>query len=177
MHKKNSKKNKYMIYLAKTDREEYSIHTFLANAKNLKSYLILVIVSEADQKFMVAQLHRSNIDGVNWLLATAEQFKALLEKYQNSLVNLIVMELTMTGSKSDVFCPHNWTMLSIDHEPKTAPFDDAIAKTMNDIVDQALFNLDNETKSHQKRVIQTLFDLMTSGMFHMQPDPKKVMGN
>jgi hypothetical protein len=166
-----------MICFADTDRENYSIHTFLGKKEHWKNYLILVLIRKEDQILMAKQIHRAHLDGVDWLLTSKEEFTSLLEQYKDhSLFDLVVMELTMTGDKSDAYTIHNWQMLAIDHEPKTDPFDDAFAKVMNDMLDQMLFNYNEESKTHQKRIDRLCLDLMASGMFQMLADPSKVIG-
>jgi len=170
-----------MIYLANTDREEYSIHTFLNKPKNWKSYLILVIASTEDQMLIGKQITRSKLDCVNWLLATVDEIKALMKKHidrKKMFGELFVMELIMTGNKKDSFIPyHNWEMLSIEHEPKTDPFDEAFTTTINRLLDQALYNYDEESRIIKSKLNKLFWDLITSGRFHLQPDPKKKLGN
>lgn len=167
-----------MIYFSHTDNERYSIHTFLNGKQYWQNYLILVVITIEDQMLMAKQLYRSHLDGINWLLTSKEALIVLMERYKDhALLDLFVMELTMTGNKSDTFTIHNWEMLAIDHEPKTDPFDDVLAKVMNGMLDQMLFNYHNESKTHQKRIDRLCWDLIASGMFQMQSDPRKVMGN
>jgi hypothetical protein len=171
-----------MIYLANTDKEEHSIHTFLNEPKNWKSYLILVIASTEDQMLMGKQITHSKLGScVNWLLATVDEFKALMKKHidkKKMFGELFVMELTMTGNKNDSFIPwHNWEMLSITHKPKTDPFDEVFAEIMNKLLDQALYNYNEESRIIKSKLNKLFLDLIASGMFHMQPDPKKAFGD
>ncbi len=165
-----------MIYVAETNQERNNIHVFLDDKKNLKGYLILVVVNKEDQMLVGKQITRSKLNDVDWLLVTPTELKVLFDMYKETLDSLFVMEITMTGEKNDVFFAHNWGMLSIEHNPKTDPFDEMFAQTMNLLLDQTIYNFSKENRSHQKRIIQLLFELMMSGMFQMQPDPKRAIG-
>ena len=167
-----------MIYFTNIDNERYSIHNFLTEKNCWQNYLILVIINPDEQMLMAKQIHRSHLDDVNWLLTSKEAFLALQEQYKDHpFLKLFVMELTMTGNKSDVVFAHNWNMLSIDHTPKTDSFDEAICKVMNDCLDQILYNFDEETKTYQKKVRLLLVDLISSGVFQMRISPTKILGN
>ena len=171
-----------MVYLAKTDQKEHNILTFLRKKKNWESYLVLVIANTEDQPLIGRQIERSKLSSyTNWLVATVDEFKALMDRYQDrkkQFANLFLMELTMTGNKEDSFlCYHNWELLTIDHEPRTAPFDEVFSKAVNYIVDQALYNYNDESKITKQKLDQLFWDLMATGMFHMQPDPQKAMGD
>ena len=171
-----------MIYLAKTENKPNDIRTFLRKKKSWERYLVLVIANTEDQMFIGKQIKRSNLgDYVNWLLATPDELKELMKIYkkrQKEFGEFFLMELTMTGNKGDIFLSaHNWQMLSIEHTPKTDPFDEVFAKVINDMVDQALYNYNNESKIIRAKLDQLFWDLMATGMFQMQPDPKKAMGN
>jgi len=88
------------------------------------------------------------------------------------------MELTMTGNKKDIFLEaHNWEMLTINHEPRTDSFDELFAQVINALVDQVLYNYNEESKIRQKKINRLLFGLMASGMFQMISDPSKDIGN
>jgi len=165
-----------MIYFATTEHERYHIDAFLSDKKNLATYLILVIVATDEQMLIGKQITRSKLDNANWLLATFDEFKALIEKHGEPFTNLFVMELTMTDKGEVFFFAHNWGLLAIDHEPKTEPFDGVFAKVINSMVDQVIYNFDNESVSYRKRAAQLLHDLILSGMFQMVADPKKMIG-
>lgn len=171
-----------MIYLTKTKegKEQHNITTFFANEKKWKTYLILVIVLPGDEMLVANQIHRQHLDEVNWLIITVEDYKKIFVPgfREKEFLNLLVMELTMTGDKKDVFLgAHNWEMLNIEHEPRTDPFDEVFAKVINRMIDQSLYNYGWETLPFQKKLNQLFYDFMTSGMFHMQSDPEKAMGN
>ncbi len=171
-----------MIYLAKTENKPNDIRTFLRKKKSWERYLVLVIASTEDQMLIGKQITRSKLgEYVNWLLATPDELRELMKIYkkrQKEFGELFLMELTMTGNKGDIFLSaHNWQMLGIDHPTRTDPFDEIFAEVVNDIVDQALYNYNKESKIIRAKLDQLFCDLMATGMFQMQPDPKKVMGN
>ena len=170
-----------MIYLSKTEegKEDYNITAFFGDEKKWKSYLILVMSKPGEEMLIAKQIHRQHLDEANWFITTVEDFvKIFVPGFRKKeFLNLIVMELTMTGNKDDVImAAHNWDMLVIDHEPKTYPFDEALTNAVNEMVDQVMFNYVNETIPFQKKVDKLLYDLMATGMFKMQADPEKQMG-
>lgn len=174
-----TKKQNAMIYFTNIDNERYSIHKFFSEKRCWQSYLILVIINQDEQMLMAKQIHRSHLDDeVNWLLTSKEGFLEVQDQYKEyPFQELFVMEITMTGNKSDVIFAHNWNMLSIEHTTKNDPFDDAMSKVINDCLDQLLYNFANETKTHQKKLQLLLVDFMASGVFQMLPSPTKILGN
>ena len=165
-----------MVYLVGTENESSCIHTFMNKKGNPKTYLILVIANKGDQILLAKQIRRSNLHEANWLIASFDEFKALMNKYQEVILELIVMELTTTD-KGETFFGHNWELLNIEHEPKTDPFDEVMATVVNALLDQLIYNYPKEKVAFQKRANQLLVDFMESGMFKMISDPTQAMGN
>ncbi|HCB52099.1 TPA: hypothetical protein DEP21_06090 [Patescibacteria group bacterium] len=164
-----------MIYETKTDQERNHIETFLKK-ENAQSYFILLTVrSEEDKSLIKRQIFRSNLSDVNWLITSPEDFDVVIKNHKN-IGRFVVAELTMTGNKNNVYNPHNWEMLTIDHSPRTDPFDEVFTKTINLILDQVLYNFSEEKRTHKTKIRRLLLDFMESGMFAMQSDPKKRIG-
>jgi len=170
-----------MIYLTKTDegKEKYNIISFLTDEKKWKSYLILVIVNPGDEMLVSKQIHRQKLDEVNWFITTVEDLTKIVNapgfRYKE-LGKLLVMNIVMTGNDKDCFSIHNLERLTIDHEPRTAPFDEVFAKGINSVLEQAYANYNSESIPVTKKLDKMFYDFMMSGMFMMQPDPKKTMG-
>ena len=168
-----------MIYINIKDKENCHPSKFFEQNPIFQSslYVILVVIPEEQKMLMAKQISRYHLDDVTWLIVTPKECMELCEKY-DFFYKLVVMQITMTGNKDDVFfSPHNWEMLQITHEPKEDPFDEQFVETINRLIDQVLYNFPNETRSYKKRITELLLDFVSSGMLQMQLDHKKVLGN
>lgn len=168
-----------MIYINITDKEDCHPSKFFEQPLIFRPsmYVILVVIPEEQKILMAKQIYRYHLDRAAWIIVTPKEGRELCEKY-DFFHELVVMQITMTGNKDDIFfSPHNWEMLQITHIPQEDPFDKGFADVMNLLLDQVLYNLPQETRQYKKRVTELLLDLISSGVFQMQVDHKKVLGN
>lgn len=168
-----------MIYAILDGKDDHHPLKFFEQPIIFRSsmYVILVVIPEEQKILMAKQIHRYNLDHATWIIVTPKECLELCEKY-DFFHKLVVMQITMTGNKSDIFfSPHNWEMLQITHELKEEPFYEQFVEAINRLLDQVLYNFSNETRSYKKRITELLLDFVSSGMLQMQLDHKKVLGN
>jgi hypothetical protein len=170
-----------MIYFIKPEGEfeRYDINFFFAKEKNWKSYLILIIAKPGEEILLARQITRQRLDGLNWLIASYPDFGSLFiqDFRKDDFWKLIIAEITFTGNKDNTLFGHNWELMMINHRPKNKPFDKSFADCINRVIDQTIFNYDEESAVFRKKLDLMFIDLIKSGMFKMQPDPIKVMGD
>jgi hypothetical protein len=168
-----------MIYINLKDKEDYHPSKFFEQPTIFRPsmYVILVVIPEEQKMLMAKQINRYHLSNATWIIVTPKECRDLCEKY-DFFYELVVMQITMTGNKDDIFfSPHNWEMLQITHEPKEDPFDQQFVDVINRLLDQVLYNFPQESRQYKKRITELLLDLISSGVFQMQVDHKKVLGN